>query len=75
MSGNAAPGPARHVAVIGSGWAGLAAAVEASDLGARVTLIEMAPRLGGRARSLGDGPDALDNGQHILIGAYTGAWR
>lgn len=71
MSGNAAPGPARHVAVIGSGWAGLAAAVEASDLGARVTLIEMAPRLGGRARSLGDGPDALDNGQHILIGAYT----
>ena len=28
----------------------------------------MAPQLGGRARSLDSG---LDNGQHILIGAYT----
>jgi hydroxysqualene dehydroxylase len=73
-TGGGATGPAdgrRHVAVVGGGWAGLAAALEAADLGARVTLLEMAPRLGGRARSLGDGPDALDNGQHILIGAYT----
>lgn len=64
-------GPGRRIAVIGGGWAGLSAALHASDLGAHVTLLEMAPRLGGRARSLGDGPDALDNGQHILIGAYT----
>lgn len=61
---------ARHVAVIGGGWAGLAAAIEAVDLGARVTLFEMAPRLGGRARSLDGEAPALDNGQHILIGAY-----
>ncbi|WP_431287300.1 hydroxysqualene dehydroxylase HpnE [Roseateles chitinivorans] len=59
-----------RLAVIGGGWAGLAAAVEAVSLGASVTLFEMAPTLGGRARSLeGTGP-ALDNGQHILIGAY-----
>ncbi|NML14239.1 NAD(P)-binding protein [Azohydromonas sp. G-1-1-14] len=56
------------VGVIGGGWAGIAAAVEAVTLGHRVTLFEMAPRLGGRARALPDG--VLDNGQHILIGAY-----
>ncbi len=58
------------VAVVGGGWAGLAAAVQAVRRAHRVTLFEMAPQLGGRARSV-DGPVALDNGQHILIGAYT----
>jgi squalene-associated FAD-dependent desaturase len=57
-----------EVGVVGGGWAGLAAAVEAVARGHRVTLFEMAPRLGGRARALPDG--VLDNGQHILIGAY-----
>ena len=56
------------VGVIGGGWAGIAAAVEAVARGHRVTLFEMAPHLGGRARALPDG--VLDNGQHILIGAY-----
>lgn len=61
----------QRIAVIGGGWAGLAAAVEAVRSGRQVTLFEMAPRLGGRARSL-EAPDAeLDNGQHILIGAYV----
>ncbi|OWQ93337.1 phytoene dehydrogenase [Roseateles aquatilis] len=64
-----------RLAVVGGGWAGLAAAVEAVSLGAAVTLFEMAPTLGGRARSLPAGPTpgdhALDNGQHILIGAYA----
>lgn len=60
-----------RIAVVGGGWAGLAAAVEAVRTGHRVTLFDMAPRLGGRARSL-EAPDAeLDNGQHILIGAYV----
>lgn len=75
-SGPAAP---RRIAVIGAGWAGLAAAVEATQRGARVTLFEMAPAAGGRARSHGDPPargagaasPQRDNGQHILIGAYT----
>lgn len=61
------------IAVIGAGWAGLAAAVEAVRRGHHVTLYEMAPQAGGRARS--QPADAsgwrLDNGQHILIGAYT----
>ncbi len=64
----------RRVAVIGGGWAGLAAAIEATARGHAVTLFEMAPQLGGRARSLAapePGTPPLDNGQHILIGAYT----
>ncbi|QPF74945.1 NAD(P)-binding protein [Roseateles sp. DAIF2] len=61
----------RRLAVIGGGWAGLAAAVHATEAGHRVALFEMAPQLGGRARSVdGVGP-RLDNGQHILIGAYA----
>ncbi|ANH68425.1 hydroxysqualene dehydroxylase HpnE [Mitsuaria sp. 7] len=60
-----------RLAVIGGGWAGLAAAVEAVSLGAAVTLFEMAPTLGGRARTLEGVAPVLDNGQHILIGAYT----
>ena len=59
-----------RVAVVGGGWAGLAAAVEATRLGAQVTLFEMAPQLGGRARRVDVDGIGLDNGQHILIGAY-----
>lgn len=60
----------KQIAVVGAGWAGLAAAIRATEAGHRVTLLEMAPQPGGRARSLGEG-EPLDNGQHILIGAYT----
>ncbi len=62
---------ARRIAVVGGGWAGIAAAVTATQAGHRVTLFEMAPQLGGRARRVAhDDAIALDNGQHILIGAY-----
>lgn len=60
----------RRIAVVGGGWAGLAAAVKASTRGWQVSLYEMAPQLGGRARNVVIGDDVLDNGQHILIGAY-----
>ena len=60
-----------RVAVVGGGWAGLAAAVRASQCGHEVTLLEMAGQLGGRARSIEVDGRRLDNGQHILIGAYT----
>ena len=61
------------LAVVGAGWAGLAAAVEATSLGAQVSLFDMAAQAGGRAREVADTgvPGGLDNGQHILIGAYT----
>ena len=64
------------VAVIGAGWAGLAAAIAATRDGHFITLFESARVLGGRARSLPmqmpDGTQlVLDNGQHIMIGAYT----
>jgi squalene-associated FAD-dependent desaturase len=64
------------VAVVGAGWAGLAAAVQAVDLGHRVTVYEMAARAGGRARSVAVPHTAeFDNGQHILIGAYSETLR
>jgi squalene-associated FAD-dependent desaturase len=64
-----------RVAVVGGGWAGLAAAVALAENGQTVSLFEAAHALGGRARRLvlhrGDGlACTLDNGQHILIGAY-----
>lgn len=61
----------RRVAVIGGGWAGLAAAVHACAAGHQVSLFEMAHQLGGRARSVTHEGLTLDNGQHILIGAYV----
>ena len=60
-----------RIAIIGGGWAGLAAAVRALDRGHLVTLLEMAPSLGGRARTVQQHGQHFDNGQHILIGAYT----
>ncbi len=56
-------------AVVGGGWAGIAAAVALADAGHDIAVFEMAPQLGGRARSVAGQPD-YDNGQHILIGAY-----
>ena len=63
------------VAVIGAGWAGCAAAVEATWLGHQATVFEAARTAGGRARRLDIAFKGeiicLDNGQHILIGAYS----
>ena len=58
------------VAVIGGGWAGLAAAVELTAAGIDTTLFEAGRVLGGRARSVSIDGRKLDNGQHILLGAY-----
>lgn len=58
------------IAVVGAGWAGLAAAVKAVQRRHEVTLFEMASNLGGRARTVQTHGQYRDNGQHILIGAY-----
>ncbi len=68
------------IAIVGAGWAGLAAAVEATSLGYHATVFEASHAVGGRARGLNgklpDGtPVKLDNGQHILIGAYSESLR
>jgi squalene-associated FAD-dependent desaturase len=61
---------AARVAVVGGGWAGCAAAVELASTGAQITLFEAARSLGGRARAVQAKEALLDNGQHIMLGAY-----
>lgn len=58
------------VVIAGGGWAGLAAAVELSAAGIPVLVLESARQLGGRARGVRFGKMAVDNGQHLLLGAY-----
>jgi squalene-associated FAD-dependent desaturase len=61
-----------HVIVVGGGFAGLAAATRLCATGARVTLLEKRPVLGGRAYSIADeaSGDTVDNGQHLFMGCY-----
>jgi hydroxysqualene dehydroxylase len=64
------------VAVVGAGWAGCAAAIELVERGRNILLLDAAPQAGGRARRqaiyFADGYELeLDNGQHLLIGAYV----
>ena len=47
-------GPLR-VAIVGGGWAGLAAAVRATQAGHQVSVFEAAHQWGGRARTVTDG--------------------
>jgi squalene-associated FAD-dependent desaturase len=49
----------------------MAAAVTLAERGARVTVLESGPVPGGRARRVTIQGHTLDNGQHILVGAYT----
>jgi len=60
------------VAIIGAGYAGLACAVELARAGVHVTVFERSHTMGGRARVVHkDHHWRVDNGQHILIGAYS----
>ena len=58
-----------NVLIVGGGWAGLSAAIELSSQ-YTVTLIEASPQLGGRARTVFFSQKKVDNGQHLMIGAY-----
>lgn len=61
---------ADSIAVVGGGWAGIAAAVALTAAGRPVTLYEAGRVLGGRARSIQLAGHTLENGQHLLLGAY-----
>ena len=62
-----------RIAIIGGGFSGLAAAVELSEKGHHVTLLEKRPHLGGRAYSFVDSVtgDVVDNGQHLFMACYS----
>ncbi len=64
-----------HVAIVGGGYAGLAAAATLAEQRVPVTVFEAAKQLGGRARRVEYRDTALDNGLHILLGAYTQTLR
>ena len=59
------------VVIIGGGWAGIAAGVELAAHGVPVQLVESARVAGGRARTVQTRDLTVDNGQHLLIGAYS----
>ena len=68
------------IAIIGAGWAGMAAAMAVVQAGHSASVFEAARAVGGRARTIvsknaSGAPLLLDNGQHILIGAYTESLR
>lgn len=60
-----------HVAVIGGGLAGITAALDCAAAGARVTLVEVRPQLGGAAYSFERGGMQVDNGQHVFLRCCT----
>jgi squalene-associated FAD-dependent desaturase len=60
-----------RVAIVGGGYAGMAAAVTLAAEGVPVTVYESGPVPGGRARRVQSRGETLDNGQHILAGAYA----
>ena len=64
--------PRNRVAIIGGGYAGMAAAVTLAQAGIPVTVFEAGKTLGGRARAvmLPHAATPIDNGQHLLLGAY-----
>ena len=63
--------------VIGAGFAGLSAATEMAERGARVLVVEARPTLGGRATAFTDPAtgERVDNGQHVLFGCYHETFR
>lgn len=61
-----------NVVVVGGGFAGMAAAIALTERRHHVTLLERRGILGGRATSYVDAAsgDEVDNGTHLMLGAY-----
>jgi squalene-associated FAD-dependent desaturase len=66
---------ALNPAIIGGGYAGMAAAVALAERGIAVTVFESAQQLGGRARGVMHNDTQLDNGQHLMLGCYRATLR
>jgi squalene-associated FAD-dependent desaturase len=64
-----------RLAVVGAGYAGMAAAVELAAAGHAVDVFEASRVAGGRARAAQIEGFMVDNGQHILVGAYSETLR
>ena len=62
----------KDVVIVGGGVAGIYAAYKSASSGNNVKLIEASSKLGGRINSRVDSisGDSIDNGQHLLVGAY-----
>jgi hydroxysqualene dehydroxylase len=65
----------QRVAIVGAGYAGMAAAVALAEKNIPVTVFESGQVPGGRARRVVSQGTELDNGQHIFVGAYTELFR
>ena len=63
------------VAIVGAGYAGMAAAVELAAAGIPTDVFEASRVLGGRARAVELDGITVDNGQHLLVGAYRETLR
>jgi squalene-associated FAD-dependent desaturase len=60
-----------RVTVIGGGLGGIAAALDCAAAGARVTLVEVRPRVGGAAYSFERDGLQIDNGAHVFLRCCT----
>ena len=61
---------AKRIAVVGAGYAGLSASIGLARRGQAVSLFDSNRTPGGRARRVEYRGALLDNGQHLLLGAY-----
>ena len=60
-----------RVAIIGGGYAGMAAAVELARAGVQLTVFEASPSLGGRTTKSADDAQELGSGRHLLFGSCS----
>jgi uncharacterized protein with NAD-binding domain and iron-sulfur cluster len=70
-TGEQATGARGKAVVVGGGLAGLTAAIALAEQGARVTLLEAKPRLGGATCSFNRDGLIVDTGQHVFLRCCT----